>query len=254
MLAVGPLRKMLAESEKDYQRARKTKAVFRAVARTTVSTDYFMMPATSLDNRFDLPPFLPILRNQDGLFGTTLQIASPHLFTGHLPIAIRHEPPQPRMFDDDEVWQHLDRLRAADYLIQLFSVHEFGVGSRSFEQRMESIGRWHLDLGTLPSADFALALMELRNKFLSAKARNLEARLEREALHTSLKSDIENGLENLYKRIFSDEELVPLDLRSPHRDYKESLQLFAHIVQRYGQLLMHWFAIKLAAKTWTSPS
>ena len=87
-LAYGPQPRAALHSEERYRSALRSRQVLRAVTRTTLtqSTLFMKMRPCGLDNRLALPPFLPVLRNEDGLFAQSLTC---------LPAARPDRPPAP---------------------------------------------------------------------------------------------------------------------------------------------------------------
>ena len=90
-------RKRLTRSQEEYLAAVKSRQLFRAVTRTTISEGALCMAGNlSLDNRQLLPPFYPLQRNSDGLFAAVLRKCFRDGYLGYLPWAIWHDPPQSR--------------------------------------------------------------------------------------------------------------------------------------------------------------
>ena len=87
-----------------YQSAFRCREVVRAVRRPTVADSPFCMtPCFGFDNRFILPPFFPVQRNSDGIFGLMLHRCGTGSRTGFLPYVVVHEPDSPRLFAPDEM-------------------------------------------------------------------------------------------------------------------------------------------------------
>ena len=70
----GPSRERLVASPDAYRSAFRSREVLRTVRRPTVSAGPFCMTTFfGFDNRLALPPFFPVQRNADGIFGLVLQ-------------------------------------------------------------------------------------------------------------------------------------------------------------------------------------
>lgn len=94
----GSSRRRLTASRSHYERAL-SRQVIRVVTRNTAGkTTSFFTSAVGLDNRALLAPFMPMFRNEDGLFGVTLDRCFPRGRLVQLPWALLHEPPEPRTF------------------------------------------------------------------------------------------------------------------------------------------------------------
>jgi hypothetical protein len=64
-----------------------------------------MAAACGLDNRAALPPYFPVGRNEDGIFGSVVQRCFRHAYFAHLPLSLLHSPPGRRVFSAE--WVHI---------------------------------------------------------------------------------------------------------------------------------------------------
>jgi hypothetical protein len=69
------------------------------------------------DNRVLLPPFFPVQRNADGIFGLILQKCMKGSYIAFLPSVLLHEPAAERMFESDQIWTDAGSVRMADVVI-----------------------------------------------------------------------------------------------------------------------------------------
>jgi hypothetical protein len=92
-------------------RRRLTRNVFRGVLQPTVTTatSGLMCFAFGLVNDGAVPPFMPIGRNEDGAFAMMLHATRPTARLGHLAVAVRHAPLEPR---DNADYRDLHRALA----------------------------------------------------------------------------------------------------------------------------------------------
>lgn len=89
----GPTRERLLAN---YSAARRGREVRRGVTRYTISSGHFFQTTCcAFDGRELLPPFLPLSRSCDALWGQTLRATHTNLI-GHVPWAIVHDPPDER--------------------------------------------------------------------------------------------------------------------------------------------------------------
>jgi len=90
-------RKRLLSSEAHYRHAIASRQVLRGVSTTLISDSPFCMSfALGLDHRELLPPFAPLGRNEDGIFGLLLKRAFRDGYTAFLPWTVAHRPPARR--------------------------------------------------------------------------------------------------------------------------------------------------------------
>jgi hypothetical protein len=107
----GDSRRRLLAGEQTFRAAIESRQVFVGARRTAVSPTGFCMGLHfGVDNRSLVPPFLSLPRGSDGIFALTLRICFPGVYAAHVPLAIHHEPPQPRRQTFEGVWQTAGRL------------------------------------------------------------------------------------------------------------------------------------------------
>jgi hypothetical protein len=158
----GPTRERLVASESVYRGALASRRIFAAVrCRTVSSSDPLMTYALALDNRVLLPPFPPLGRDQDGVFGWVLRATEPLSFTGHLPFAIAHEPAEARFFPADAVARSFNGLLLNEAI-------RLALGEPASGAQLE-------ETAALPPADFARVLTERRVASLSRAIVYLES-------------------------------------------------------------------------------
>jgi hypothetical protein len=147
----GPSRERLHRSEATYRAALARSPILRAVTRPTVSDGAVCMALNlGLDLRDPLPPFLPVLRNQDGVFGAAVRSCCPGAFFGHLPAAVVHRPAGDRRFGADALDHAADGPRADHLLQYLIRVHAPRVPSPDCRRNLRILGEALAGLGDLP--------------------------------------------------------------------------------------------------------
>jgi hypothetical protein len=103
--------------------------------------------ALGLANDLALPPFFPVGRNQDGVFGVLIQLMAPSTFLGHIPVAVFHDA------DSRRAYKRVGEFRIADLVIclcmNLVPPHRRG----SFDL-LRYLGRELLYLAELPEHEF----------------------------------------------------------------------------------------------------
>jgi hypothetical protein len=109
----GATRETVLASEQSYRAAQRGREILRAAPCVTLSQSAFLMSNhCGLDNRLALPPFLPALRNSDGVFGQVLKACQPRSLIAHLPEAVLHLPGEQRAFaGEPRVLPRLSDLR-----------------------------------------------------------------------------------------------------------------------------------------------
>jgi len=110
----------------------------------------FKAMSIGIDSRGLVPPFLPVYRNQDGVFSVLLDAVCPSAFVGRLPIAILHQAPAERRYADVDGYRP---LRMSDFLIALIRTWNTPDGLTDTE-RLISLGSWLQRLAKLPAGSF----------------------------------------------------------------------------------------------------
>ncbi len=103
-----------------------------------------------LDNRNLLPPFFPILRNEDGVFGVTFARCEDDGYFVHLPWAMAHFAKPGRRY-----YHYLstaDSFRLSDFLAAL--IRNCATITRNPAERMQEIGHYLLTIGTMTNSHF----------------------------------------------------------------------------------------------------
>jgi len=150
----GGSRVRLLADEAVYRRVVATRRVLRAVRRATVCDDGVCVALNlGLDHRTLLPPFLPVQRNQDGVFVSLLR-ACPGAFLGYLPLAVAHEPPPRPPAAPADMAADLTRFRSGHVLQLLVRSLLPGTGGDA-AAGLRAAGRALAETAALPPADFA---------------------------------------------------------------------------------------------------
>ena len=241
----GPSRARLLASEADYQVAARSRDVIRGVAATTICQKGPIIGTwIGLDNRHLLPPFLPVLRNEDGVFGSVLRGCEPWAFSAHLPFAMIHDPEQFREYAVPRSTAPTV-FRFPDFLCQI--VRRICSEELTPKHTMRSIG-WRLqEMGDQHVADFRKTATQARIRHLSTSYRALKVMMDGSEAPVFWKRDAEATLACIEQIATSEESLLFPDLATTDGQ-KEPVEIARTLVKRFGRLLNHWPDIIAAAK------
>ncbi|MBN1947986.1 MAG: hypothetical protein JW797_20125 [Bradymonadales bacterium] len=231
----------LTRFEEQYHRLVLSREVFRAVSRPTVTDAYLVLsPSLGIDLTQPLPPFFPVLQNEEGIFSLTARMCNPQGLFGFVPYMVAHEPPKSRTVS----WK--DNLKAArTHLTEGLVRHclvSYLPPSRQLEpsERMAALGRHLQWLGALDTREFEeflrLALVQSMGSRVSNLERSLLLAKEKPAWWAA---DMRRTIDAIIEGIASPDLCLPLDL-SEGRSKQEALALLQRLVGNYGQLLVHW--------------
>ncbi len=242
----GRSRELALQSEEHYRDALRSREILRLASRPTLGSSAFLMSMhVGLDNRLSLPPFLPVLRNGDGLFGQVLKACRPFGLTAFLPLAVAHLPAEPRSSVPADPGRA--RTRAADLLMALLRYVIRAGASRSWEQELRSLGEQLADVAGLPAPEFQALSRQAWAESLSAHILALEQLLE---LHGGephyWAAEAEAWIQATQESVSSDGPLIPEDLerRVPS---SEGAALWQRLVRLFGELLQGWPVLRQAA-------
>lgn len=97
-------RSRLLETEEKYQQSKTLRNTWLGKSRYCFTTHFALLSQmTGLDNRALLPPYFPVLRNEDFLFGEMVQFLYPDSVLMDLPWAVPHLPLEERSWQQDSL-------------------------------------------------------------------------------------------------------------------------------------------------------
>jgi hypothetical protein len=231
----GPSRMRLLQSQGAYREVMETHQVCRSVISRTISDGTFLSGANlGLDNRHALPPFMPVQRNQDGIFGKLIR-SQGESYLGYLPFTIQHE--------RDRRWQQETRAAAnvrsggiMEMLVSSYKQRE----SRGAEENWQALGSFLIQLGTIPRQDFRELLQNMLWVRALQRISELEQLLARHRRQPDYwANDVQIYLSTLREALPNPDYVIPVDL-SRVFGTDAALALMQRLVRRFGQLLHCW--------------
>jgi hypothetical protein len=241
----GDSRRRLLATRASYRRAL-SRQVVRAVTRSTASAGSgFFASAAGLDNRALLAPFMPVFRNEDGLFGITMEKCFSRGLLVQLPWALLHAPPEPRTFRPGEFRRASPGLRVNDVLSLCVAAFEPGVSGG--EDGLRALGDHLTALASLAPAEFRAAAAVLMRRSQSLQLLHLDGLMKAykgapkywAADVASLSADLERSLRTPPP--------APREFASS-RDAAAGWESFRRLVLKFGALARAWPEFVRAAK------
>lgn len=161
------------EDEAAYEAAMCGRSLYRAAPAVSVGGTFFMGMHTALDARGLLPPFSPIGRGEDGLWGAMLRFLHPDLAIAYAPLAVRHAPSEARQASREAALAFSFRLN--DLLLYLLL--EGGIREGTQAEAYAALGSDLEELSRRPAPAFCRALAELRSRVAESRIAILDAAL-----------------------------------------------------------------------------
>jgi hypothetical protein len=245
----GPSRLRLLRSEAGYLHALAGHEIVRAVTNPTVGDGGFCMALhLGLDNRRLLPPFLPLGRNQDGVFGALVRCCFPGSYFGYLPWLIVHRRDVPRRFAREEVWGSAAGLQSGQMFQALVGSFAPGPDRANPAKNLRMLGQAFCEWGSAAPADFEEWLrLNLWNQ-VSRQVVQLETQLKSFAGQPAFwANDVTRVLAVWRQALASADYTVPRDLGDAF-GVGEARTLFQRLVKKFGQLLQAWPDMMEAAR------
>jgi hypothetical protein len=234
--------------EADYRLAVSSRELLRMAPRLRIrKAPPFLSTSVGLDHRTLLPPFLPVLRDEDGVFGETLSSCFEDAHVAHLPRAVLHAAPPGRRYDPTPVGSAAVR-RLADLVVSYTHGLSVGFAVRDPAGRLAALGRAFEDLGRASAGDFLSVTRALLLFSAGARARHIDAMLQSApGAPASWQKDARAYLEAQRTAATTEEHYLPADLRVG-RSAQETLALAQRVLHLYGRLLPSWAALVEGAR------
>ncbi|MDQ6876289.1 MAG: hypothetical protein M3082_01060, partial [Candidatus Dormibacteraeota bacterium] len=238
----------LVANESVYREAMRSREVARGIEQLTITDNAALStgPAIALDARELLPPFFPVQRNTDGIFGVTLRTTIEGSCIAHLPWTLEHAPTDARIIPGDALTRFAEHSRLQD--IVLASIHSVpastaGGGGRDAPARMTALGAHLRALGSLENQDFLTFVRpwvwRIKGSFIAALEEDLAAHGNQPGYWAA---DVRRFLGSLREAMATDAYFVPEDLPSAQSG-EERTDPTRRLVRRFGELLEWWPAI-----------
>lgn len=167
-------RDSLLRSEDFYQEARCRRNIWSGRHAIHFSPAFVLISQmTGVDNHELLPPFFPLFRNEDFLFGENLQFLHPNSLMVDLPWALPHLPLVERRWDKERI------SRPANYGMLEFTADHLAFKKSAYQStdpslRLQALSGLFVDLGTLDDASLALLIKNETCGLQSARIQRLD--------------------------------------------------------------------------------
>lgn len=254
MLKTGPSRERLMASEETYRRALASRELLRSVPRLTLSDGrWYQGTMIGLDNRTVLPPTLPVMRYEDGVFRIAVHRTRPEAWCAHLPWTALHDRPGAAAWEPDSVWRTAAWTRMGELVVRLLLFAPLAPGDAP-DERLRALGEHLVALASLPTTAFFEAVEHETRQQKALYVEHLERLLDAyDHRPRPWADDVRRHLDLLARSLATPELFVPLELRE-HHSLPHARERARDIVHRYGRLLRAWPELVAATRAGPRPS
>ena len=249
LLLESDSRRRLLESESAYRSAFASREVLRAVNRPCITDNPFFFAATfGFDNRTLLPPFMPVVRAEDDIFGFTVRACIEDGYFGHLPTAVLHSPVDTRAYFPAFLEESAARTDMNKIILAGLISFQIGRVVLDVSRRLQTFGKHLIEIASQPQEDFEEFVKVQLWRMHSDTIQQMEGYLQHyRRIPAFWARDIDNYLHYFHTALIKDDFVVPKDLLG-RRNAEEARKLSQQLVFKFGQLLYHWPEIIASAR------
>jgi len=239
-------RRMVA-SKASYRLAATSRHMIRVVQHPTISDGYACMTThAGFDCRALLPPFMPVNRNEDGVFACLLHRLFPHWYAAFDPTTIRHIPPETRMLSARDLRERLRSCLANGTLVQLIAGFRLTDHAAASATDLCRLGQSLARLGSASETEFDDVLRSVRASTVARRLEEAEQRLDEEPEAPDYwVADVRDYLRVTRSIPAQPDSHIPADLPGSARD---RMLVFRDLVRQFGELLHAWPDIFASAR------
>jgi hypothetical protein len=233
-----------------YRSLVESRQIFRGAPMPTVTSGPFIMSThVAFDNRQLLPPFFPVLRGQDLIFGRLLRLTFDDHLIGHVPVGILHEPITPRRAALERLWAD-DRKPTFPYLFDacLKLVAPTSKLASSGARRMQLVGRGLRDLGSLNAPEFESLLQATLAETVETRLLRWENQLKTLDPASAWTGDLRKRTDELRNAAKSGIGIAASELIERRGSEAAAKPVTQDLITRFGELLECWPALVDAAR------
>lgn len=255
MLKTGASRERLMASDASYRRAIASRELLRSVPRTTLTDGrWYQGTMIGLDNRHALPPTLPVMRYEDGVFRVAVHRTRPQAWCAHLPWTALHDRPGAATWEPGSVWRTAAWTRMGELVVRLLLAAPMAIAEDDPDARLRALGRHLVGLATQPLAGFFEGVEHETRRQKALYMEHLERLLDTyDRRPPAWAEDVARHLELLQRSLGTPELFVPLELREAH-PLPQARELARELVRRYGRLLEAWPELVATTRAGPRPS
>jgi hypothetical protein len=247
LLRSDSVRDHLWSSQTAFRHAMTYREVFR-IAKTLVVTHNCQCMAfcMGIANQSGVPPFMPVARNEDGVFGILTAVCDPASLFGHVPIGVIHDSDRPSKYAGPRT-PSASESRLGDLVINLLLRDVSSLSQTSPSDRMREIGEILVHIGGLRRRAFIALATELT---LETRHREI-ARAEKSAADADCPGYWSEALIRYHteflKAVLKPEFVLPREFHGLG-SLDAAYDAVQACVRHYGRLIASWPVLWQAAR------
>lgn len=238
--------KLVNHDELVYKQLLCTRYLFRSADNITIGDSQFCMAGVmGLDTRHLLPPFMPVLRNEDAIFGLLVHLCFKHAVKGYLPWALLHDPPFRSPVEDPSRALNIG-FPGANAIVEaiLWSLNVWPLNDNP-SHNLKTLGQYLTDLSCLPIHHFKSEVRKIYQRIIQNRINYLQHFLfEHAQAPEHWQHDMKQLIKNFQLLLYNEDVGVPADIEG---DSQKRLATFQELIKEFGNLLQYWPAIWGAA-------
>ena len=235
----GNSRERLMGSEEAYRTGWRSRQIWRGVNSLLITDDVSgcMGANVGYDNRALLPPFMPIGRSEDAIFGLILRVIDNSAYFGHLPWSVLHLPEKNRYYPSEIIEVLASSIRLCDIFAACIQACRPHFSSGNCEANIKALGANLVQLSSLQQRDFESFLRARLWKLKCIKINLFEDLIKKYNRTPSFwVSDIRKYMGNLHNSFTQKEYIIPIDIPKQYFTQNTTRDL----LMKFGKLLQWW--------------
>ena len=240
LFASGPTQARLAASRDVFERALRTREVLRIVSRATLTHDpRCMAGCMGLANQAGVPPFPPIGRNEDGVFGAMVNALDPLTLFAYVPVGVVHDSSRPAVYEDRSM-RSASETRVSELLILLTRAAMLGAVDTDPAMRLARLSGALVELGRLDAGAFTRHVTRVMLDSRAQQLTRIEAMVSRPAEYPPYwRSSLEEYRRALVRSLARPDFFLPVEFQEAG-GVEAGFRTVQQFVGGFGTLLASW--------------
>lgn len=241
----GPFRRDLSRAPERFRLATTSREVRKIAASPTVGhLPGAMLYCAGIDNSDVVPPFLPMGRNEDGLFRRLLRVTAPDTLVGYIDIGVVHDSHRQSEYPAGLI-ESASTTRLSDLIAAVISRI---VDSRSGVCSLEALGRALLEFTERDNKAFLSDLTAAMVDTRCAELREIEEWTRQHNCGSHWKGAVMRNRETFLSAVREPWGLLPVEMEAERWRGDEAFRLVQRFLADYGALLTWWPKMWAAAR------